>query len=187
MPVFISLLRGVNVGGYNRIKMDALRGLYESLGFSDVKTYIQSGNVLFRCNDKEKDEKKLRNRIEAAIEKKFGFRSDVILRTTAEMRGAVAKNPFKKRRGMEPDKLLLIFLAEEPSAEGKKKLAEMKAYPELIYLVGRELYIYFTEGLAGSKLPWMSVVKALKTSGTGRNWNSVEKLLEMAEELEAAN
>ena len=184
MPVFVSLLRGVNLGAHNRIKMDALRDLYESLGLTDVKTYVQSGNVVFRA--KEKDEAKLRSRIEIAIEKKFGFRPDVVLRTTAEMREAVAKNPFAERRGIEPDKLLVTFLAEEPSAEAKKKLAGIKADPELLYLLGRELYIYFQEGLARPKLPWMAVVKTLKTTGTGRNWNSVEKLLEMAEELEAS-
>ncbi len=184
MPVFVSLLRGVNLGAHNRIKMDVLRGLYESLGFSDVKTYVQSGNVLFRTKDK--DETKLRSRIEAAIEKKFGFRPDVVLRTTVEMRETVAKNPFSKRRGIEPEKLLVTFLTEEPSAEAKKKLAEIKTDPELIYLIGRDLYIYFPQGLARPKLPWMTVVKTLKTTGTGRNWNSVEKLLEMAEKLEAS-
>ncbi|HEY1464296.1 MAG TPA: DUF1697 domain-containing protein [Terriglobales bacterium] len=184
MPVIIALLRGVNVGVHNRMKMDALRDLCQSLGFTDIKTYVQSGNVVFRT--KEKDEAKLRGRMEAAIEKKFGFRPDVILRSTAEMREAIAKNPFAKRRGIEPDRLLLTFLAEAPSTEAKKKLAEIKIDPELLYLIGRDLYIYFPEGLARPKLPWMSVVKALKTTGTGRNWNTVEKLLQMAEELEAS-
>lgn len=184
MSVIVSMLRGVNLGPYNRIKMDALRDLYESLGFEDVQTYVQSGNVVFRT--KEKNEAKLRNRIEDAIEKKFGFRPDVILRTTAEMRESVAKNPFAKRRGIEPPKLLLTFLAEEPNADAKKKLLRIKADPELVYLLRRNLYIYFPEGLARPKLPWMSVVKALGTTGTGRNWNSVLKLLEMAENLESA-
>ena len=184
MPVFVSLLRGVNVGAHHRIKMDALRGLYQSLGFSDINSYVQSGNVLFRTKDK--DEAKLRDRIEAGIDKKFGFRPDVVLRTTAEMRTTVAKNPFAKRKNIDPASLLVTFLAEEPAAEAKKKLAEIKTDPDLIYLIGRELYIYFPEGLARPKLPWMTVAKALKTTGTGRNWNSVEKLLEMAEELEAS-
>lgn len=184
MPVFVSLLRGINVGAHHRIKMDALRDLYQSLGFSDVQTYVQSGNVLFRTKDK--DEAKLRDRIEAAIEKKFGFRPDVVLRTTVEMRTAVAKNPFAKRKNIDSASLLVTFLAEEPSADAKKRLTEIKTDPDLIYLIGRDLYIYFPEGLARPKLPWMTVVKALKTTGTGRNWNSVEKLLEMAEELEAS-
>lgn len=169
---------------HNRIKMDVLRDLYESLGFSDIQTYVQSGNVLFRTKDK--DEAKLRDRIEAGIEKKFGFRPDVVLRTTAEMRTTVAKNPFAKRKNIDPASLLLTFLAEEPSAEAKKKLTEIKTDPELIYLIGRDLYIYFPQGLARPKLPWMTVVKTLKTTGPGRNWNSVEKLLKMAEKLEAS-
>lgn len=87
------------------------------------------------------------------------------------MRTAVAKNPFAKRKNIDPASLLLTFLAEEPSAEAKKKLSEIKTNPELIYLIGRDLYIYFPESLARPKLPWMTVVKTLKTTGTGRSWN----------------
>jgi uncharacterized protein (DUF1697 family) len=184
MPVIVSLLRGVNVGPHNRIKMDALRNLYESLGMQDAQTYVQSGNVVFRS--KEKDLAKLRSRIEAGIEKMFGFRPDVILRTTAEMREAIQKNPFAKRRGIEPSKLLVTFLAEEPGVEARKKISEIQADPEELYLAGRELYVYFPNGMARPKVNWMSVVKALKTTGTGRNWNSTIKLLEMAEKLDAS-
>ena len=184
MPVIVSLLRGVNVGPHNRIKMDALRNLYESLGMQYAQTYVQSGNVVFRS--KEKDLAKLRSRIEAGIEKMFGFRPDVILRTTAEMREAIQKNPFAKRRGIEPSKLLVTFLAEEPGVEARKKISEIQADPEELYLAGRELYVYFPNGMARPKVNWMSVVKALKTTGTGRNWNSTIKLLEMAEKLDAS-
>lgn len=184
MPVVIAMLRGVNVGGHNLIKMDALRSLCTSLSLEDAQTYVQSGNVVFRT--KEKDLAKLRARLEAALEKKFGFRPDVILRTTQEMREAVANNPFAKRRDIEPNKLLLTFLMNEPGAEAKQKLLQIKADSEEIYLKGRELYIYFSDGLARPKIPWMSVVKMLGTTGTGRNWNTVLKLLEMAEKLETA-
>src|SRR5262249_45464330 len=91
MPVVVSLLRGVNVGGKGMIKMDALRSIYESLGLRDVRTYVQSGNVVFRC-DKVAG---LAARIEAAIEKAAGFRPPVILRSAEDLRSIVARNPFK--------------------------------------------------------------------------------------------
>jgi uncharacterized protein (DUF1697 family) len=156
------MLRGVNVGAHNRIKMETLRAVYESLGFDDVQTYVQSGNVVFRA--KQKDLAKLRNHLEAAIEKKFGFRPDVIVRTTTEMREAIANSPFSKRSGIDPSKLLLTFLADEPTAEAKQKLLQIKAAPEELHLIGRELYIYFPNGMARPKIAWMSVVKSLKTT-----------------------
>ena len=97
MTVVVSMLRGVNVGGHNQIKMDALRDLYESLGLRNPQTYIQSGNVVFGTN--AKNIAPLAKRIEDAIEHKFGFRHGVILRTTDELRGVIARNPFAKRRG----------------------------------------------------------------------------------------
>src|SRR5437899_12626071 len=100
MAVIISMLRAVNVGGHNKIKMDALRALYESLKLRDAQTYVQSGNVIFKTD--QRDIARLAKRIEDGIARKFGFRPDVILRTAAEMRDVVARNPFAKRRGIEP-------------------------------------------------------------------------------------
>src|SRR5215472_6158189 len=95
MPVLISMLRGVNLGSHNRIKMDALRALYESLKLQDPQTYVQSGNVIFRT--KERNTFELARKIQSAIEKKLGCCPDVILRTTDEMRKAVAANPFPEK------------------------------------------------------------------------------------------
>jgi uncharacterized protein (DUF1697 family) len=183
MAVIISMLRGVNVGGHNKIKMEALRALYESLRLRDAQTYVQSGNVIFRTD--ERDVSRLTKRIEDAIEKKFGFRPDVILRTAAEMREVIARNPFAKRRGIQPGKLLVSFLASDPGEEGREKIRQMKCDPEELRIEGREIYIYFPNGAGHSKLPWAGLGKMLKTAGTGRNWNSVTKMLEMAEKLEA--
>jgi uncharacterized protein (DUF1697 family) len=184
MTVMISMLRGVNVGGHNKIKMDALRALYEFLKLRDAQTYVQSGNVIFRTD--ERDISGLAKRIEDGIERKFGFRPDVILRTAAEMRDVIARNPFGKRRGIEPGKLLVSFLASDPGEEARKKLRQMKCDPEELRVEGREVYIYFPNGMGRSKLPWAGLDKMLKTPATGRNWNSVTKMLEMAEKLEAS-
>jgi uncharacterized protein (DUF1697 family) len=98
MPVVICLLRGVNLGGHSKIKMDMLRTLCESLGLENPQTYIQSGNVVFKT--KQRNLKQLAGKIEEAIEGKVGFRPDVILRTVAELAETLAKNPFAKRRDL---------------------------------------------------------------------------------------
>jgi uncharacterized protein (DUF1697 family) len=183
MSVVISMVRGVNVGGHNRIKMDALRALYESLGLRDPQTYVQSGNVVFRT--KGRDLIALAKRIENAIERKFGFRPAVIVRTTSELRDVIARNPFAKRRGIDPSRFLVTFLANDPGAEARDQALKIKTDPEELRIDGREFYMYFPNGIARPKVSWVTIEKKLKTSGTGRNWNSVIKLLEIAEKLEA--
>ena len=184
MAVVISLLRGVNVGGHNKIKMDALRALYESLELREPHTLVQSGNVVFRTA--ERNPVRLSKRIEDGIERQFGFRPAVIVRTSSELRDVIARNPFAKRRGIDPSKLLVTFLASDPGAEARDKVLKIKADPEELRFSGRELYIYFPNGMGRSKLPWATFAKTLKTRGTGRNWNTVTKLLEIAQGLEAA-
>jgi uncharacterized protein (DUF1697 family) len=183
MAVIISLLRGVNLAGRNQIKMETLRALYESLGLEDPRTYVQSGNVVFRT--KERNLSALAKRIEDAVEQSFGFRPAVIIRTTSELRGAIARNPFARRRGIDPSKFLVTFLASAPTAEARDQVLKIKADPEELFIDGREVYIYFPNGLARPKLAWSTIAKMLGTSGTARNWNSVTKLLEIAEQLEA--
>ena len=184
MPVLISMLRGINVGGHNKIKMDALRALYESLKLQDASTYLQSGNVIFRAN--EKNLAALAKKIQSAIEREFGFRSEVILRTTDELRQAIAANPFARRRDVEPSKLLITFLSAAPSPDARLTLDKFKDHPEEIHLTGRELYIYFPNGAGKTKLPWSAVEKLLKVTGTARNLNSAVKMLEIAQEMDSA-
>ncbi len=182
MGVIISLLRGVNIGGHHKIKMDALRALYESLKLKDPQSYIQSGNVVFRSN--AKDLGRLAKRIEDAIEQSYAFRPVVVLRTAAEMREVVRRNPFAKRRDIEPRKLAVTFLAGEPSREARERALQIKSGPDELCIDGRQLYIYFPNGMGRPTLSVAAVERALKVVGTGRNWNSVMKLLEMAEAME---
>ena len=184
MPIWIAMLRGINVGAHHRIKMEDLRSLFVSLKCEDPQTYVQSGNVIFRA--KEKNEPQLTKKIADGIERKFGFRCEVVLRSIVEMQAAVKANPFAKRKDVEPGKLLVNFLAHEPGPGAPAAIAAFKDYPEELHLIGRELYIYFPDGAGKSKLPWAAVDKWLKTPGTARNWNSVTKMLAMAEEMEAA-
>jgi uncharacterized protein (DUF1697 family) len=183
MPVVVSMLRGVNVGGHNLIKMDALCALYESLGLQDPQTYVQSGNVVFRA--KERELARLAPRIGNEIERRFGFRPCVILRTSSDLRDVIDRNPFAARRDLDPSKLLVTFLATDPVPDAREKLIGIKPDPEELRIAGRELYVYFPNGMGRSKLPPL-LDRILKNSGTARNWNTVTRLLAMAEKLEAS-
>jgi uncharacterized protein (DUF1697 family) len=184
MPVIVSLLRGVNLGGHRKVKMEDLRALYESLGFTDVRTYINSGNVLFRTGGR--DLLRLGRRIEDTIESACSFRSDVVLRTPADLRQVIAVNPFAARPGLDASRLAIHFLAADPGAAARRQVLALETAPEELHIDGRELYIYYTNGMARPKLSLALVEKTLQTCGTSRNWNTVRKLLEMAENMESA-
>jgi uncharacterized protein (DUF1697 family) len=184
MSVIVSMLRGVNVGGHNQIRMDALRDLYQSLGLGHAQTFIQSGNVV--STTRARDLEGLAKHIEDAIERSFGFRCEVIVRTASELREAVARNPFAARPGIDPAKLLVTFLGADPDPEGRNKVLAMNAAPEELYVDGRHVYIYFPNGMGRPNLSWAQIGKIMKTPATARNWNTVRKLLEIAERLEAA-
>ena len=184
MAAAISLLRGVNVGGHHTIRMEELRGLYESLGLRPAQTYVQSGNVVFRTD--ARDFTRLSKRIADAIEHRFAFRPGVILRTAADLRAVIAANPFASRRDLDPSRLVVQFLAGEPPADARERILRIESEPEELRLAGRELYIYYPNGMARPKVAWTVIERILQTPCSGRNWNTVRKLLEMAESLEAA-
>ena len=182
MSVFIIFLRGVNVGGHKKIKMDELRALCASLKLRNPQTYVQSGNVVFEAPDQ--DSLTLAARIESAIEKKMGFQSDVLIRSAAELRSVVSSNPFEGRVGIEPAKLLVTFLGADPDADARAKIGSLEVDVEELRLAGRELYIYFPDGQGKSKLSLAPLDRgAAKLKWTGRNRNTVTNLLAMAEEL----
>ncbi|HLK04115.1 MAG TPA: DUF1697 domain-containing protein [Candidatus Acidoferrum sp.] len=184
MSVVILLLRAVNVGGHAVIKMADLRSLFESLKFRDTQTYVQSGKAVFRAD--EKDLEKLAKRIQGAIAKKFGFAPGVVLRTTAEMRDVIARCPFAKRKGIEPNKLHVSFLDTRLQEHACEQLCALPVKPEELIPGSAELFLYFPNGAGKSRLPWAKVDRICGTRGTARNWNTVTKLLAMAEALESA-
>lgn len=183
MPVLVCFLRGINVGGHAKIKMDALRALFESLKFEEPQTYVQSGNVVFKSSERNLEFSA--TRIKKAIAKKFACSPEIMLRTVADLRSVVSNNPFAKRNNIEPAKLHVFFLAGQPAKNAAENLRQFAIQPEELHLIGRELFIYFPNGVGKSKLPWARLDKALQTPGTGRNWNSVTKVLEMADRLES--
>ena len=178
MTAVIAMLRAVNVGGHNKIKMDELRELCETLGFGEPRTFIQSGNVIFRSQ--EKSLIKLGEKLEAGIESRFGFRPDAILRTAASLESAAATNPFAARSELDPAKLLITFLKSDPGDEARRRVHAIKVDPEQLHAIGAEIYIHFPDGQGKSKLPAAAIQKAIGVPGTARNMNSVLKMLEMA-------
>jgi len=163
--------------------MEALRELYQSLQLEEPRTYVQSGNVIFRTQ--EKNGERLAAKIQDGISKKFGFAPVVIIRTIDELKHSLQSNPFRNRRDVEPGKLLITFLSALPSPEAQSVVRNLKVQREELHLLGRELYIHFPDGIGKSKLPWSSVEKLLQVTGTARNLNSVIKMLEMAEQMQA--
>jgi uncharacterized protein (DUF1697 family) len=182
MPALVSLLRGVNVGG-RTISMSGLRDLYTSLGLEDVQSYVQSGNLVFRT--RARDLRKLAAKLEDAIEGMAGFRTVIALRDTANLRDVVARNPFTGRADVLPNRFHVHFLCGPPSPDAPTNIAALKnTLPEEMHLLGRELYVNYPEGAGRSKLTPARLDKALGTPATARNWNTVTKLLEMAEKLD---
>lgn len=186
MTVYVSMLRAVNVGGTSRLKMDALRAVYESLGLADVRTLLQSGNVLFRSG--LKDREALVKRITQEIERQLHLKVDVILRTLAEVATIVERGPVLSPRA-DNRKLLVMFLSAVPEAAAQAALLKWhksKEMKEMVELRGPEIYLYYPDGVGRSKLTGAVIEGKLDTSGTARNWNTLAKLVEAGRALERA-
>ena len=177
MTAFVSLFRGINVGGQRKVKMAELKELHESLGLEDVFTYIQSGNVVFSSD--EGDVERLRRQIEDGFEQNFGFHSDVFVRSSVELGGIIEHNPFQNQPGRAPNWIVVMFLGTRPDDAAQKNLLETYVGPEELFVNGKELHVYYTNGIGRSKLMPGLLEKKLKTVGTARNWNTVLKLQEL--------
>ncbi len=177
MAVYIALLRSVNVGGRSLPSAD-LRALFEGMGFAAVRTYIQSGNVLFEA---AASPEALRPTIEQTLAAQLGFEVPVVLRTPAELRQVVAANPFSDR-GAEPKHVHVTFLAAAPDPAGTERLARdaQRHLPDECRLVGSEVYLHCPNGYGQTKLTPGFIESRLKVATTTRNWNTVVKLLELA-------
>jgi uncharacterized protein (DUF1697 family) len=177
MPVYIALLRGINVGGNKRIKMEQLRKSFEALGLDRVATYIQSGNVVFKAG--KGSPSSLSRRIEEKILADFGHSVSVVLRTADEMKQTIANNPFIKDRGIDPKKLHVMFLSNVPVSSALDKLETMTMRPDRSCCLGKEIYLYLPNGTAQSTLMKTPLDRMLSVVTTTRNWNTVNQLLQM--------
>jgi uncharacterized protein (DUF1697 family) len=184
MTVFISMLRAVNVGGSGKIKMEPLREAYEALGLRDVRSLLQSGNVLFRSSVKNRDQ--LARRIMQEIERRFGLQVEVLIRTLPEFESIFERSPILSPRA-DLSKLLVMFLSRVPDARAQAALSKWHKGPEMLELRGPEVYLYYPDGVGRSKLSTAVIERHLDTSGTARNWNTLTKLLEAARAIEGGN
>jgi uncharacterized protein (DUF1697 family) len=174
VATYVALLRGINVGGRTTVPMAGLKAAFESWGADDVRTYIQSGNVVF--THAERSEPKLEKALRKVIADYAGFDIPVMLRTAAQMKAVVAKNPYPAASGTT---LHVLFLTANVDKAALAKLDLAKFAPEEATAVGREIYLFLPNGMGKAKLP-LALAK-LKVPTTARNWNTVTKLLEMAE------
>ncbi len=177
MATYIALLRSVNVSGHGRLSMAEVRRSFLSLGHTDVSTYIQTGNVLFRS--RRTSLAALAGEIERQLERDFGSSPAVILRTVADLSRTVATSPFATQ-GADPSRHHVTFLAERPSDERLAAFTVPPSGRDELVMDGLELYVHTPDGYAGSKLTGALLERRLGVLTTTRNWNTVVKLNELA-------
>ena len=175
---YIALLRGINVGGHKIIKMDQLRKAFEGLGFEDVTTYVQSGNVVFKSPKKASVD--LSRKIEEMLFQRFSMSVPVIVRTAEEVDDVLRNNPFLKEHGIDVTRLHVTFLSHTPQKAALKGLNEIPVGPDRFHCRGQEIYLHCPNGFGGTKLSINAFEKVLAVGATTRNWNTVNKLFEMA-------
>jgi uncharacterized protein (DUF1697 family) len=176
MHEYVSLLRGVNVGG-KVVRMENVAELYRSMGLWDVRTYIQSGNVLF--NTSEKDIPRLAAELQAGMKNRFSIDVTVIIRSRRELTSVVDRNPYVKR-GLESKVLYVTFLAEKPAAMALRSLPVDENTPDRYEAIGREVYLWCPGGYGKTVYSNCYFEKHVKVGSTTRNWNTVTNLLDIA-------
>jgi uncharacterized protein (DUF1697 family) len=181
MTACVSLFRGINVGGHHKVRMDELKKMHEALGLKQVLPYIQSGNVVFSSDDA--DVAHIQSRIKESFEHAFGFRVDVAVRTAAEIEEIIARNPFQTQPDKQTQWQVVLFLTAYPDATGQEDLLAAQVEPEELFLSGKELFIYYPNGIGRSKLTANWIEKKLKTTGTARNWNTVLQLRQLLQRV----
>ena len=175
MTIYVALLRGINVGGKHSLPMQDLRDVLAALGCEDTKTYIQSGNAVFRSDD---ERGLLSSNIEAAVAEKFGFAPKVLVLTIDDYQSILAANPFPKAVD-DAKSLHVSFLAEAPVDPDLKSLHTLKSPTENYELLANAFYLHAPDGIGRSKLA-AKVEKCLGVPVTGRNWRTATKLAELA-------
>lgn len=177
---FIALLRGINVSGRNKIPMSELRSLCAELGWKDVQSYIQSGNLVFKA---ESTPAKLETALEQAIEGRFGLSIPILVRAAAVWPDYIKDNPYPEASQSEPNLVMLALSKAAPKPDAAEKLRERAVCGERISQVGDSLWVHYAEGVAKSKLSPALFDRLVGSSVTARNWRTVLKLQEMAGSL----
>lgn len=174
MSTYVALLRAVNVAGKNRVAMADLRSLVADLGFSEARTLLQSGNIVF-CG-KSKPTASIESLLERETAKRLGLTTEYFVRSAAEWESIVAQNPFREAATKDPGHLVVMPLKAAPTKAQLRMLTEAVRGREDFRAVGKQLYIVYPDGIGTSKFTNTVIERCLVTRGTGRNWNIVVKL-----------
>jgi uncharacterized protein (DUF1697 family) len=176
MPIHLALLRAVNVGGRNPLRMAELCALLIELGFVEVRSLLQTGNLVFRSKAEAPTGAELEEFLEAQTAQRHNLRTDFFVRTDKEWKQVIANNPFREEAKRDPSHLLVIFLKRIPSAKEAEQVQAAITGPEIVRVNGREVYIVYPAGIGRSRVTNAFVERKLGTRGTARNWNTVLKL-----------
>ena len=170
----VALLRAINVAGHATVAMSDLRALLAELGFADVRSLLQTGNLVFRGDTPAGAE--LERRLEAEAAGRLGLRTDFLVRAADEWAAVVERNPLPDVAKQEPSRLVVMFLKQTPDEAAVAALQAAVKGPEVIRAEGRQVYISYPAGIGRSRLTTNLIESKLGTRGTGRNWNTVLKL-----------
>lgn len=177
MIKYLALLRGINVSGHNMIKMDALKKMLENMGFQNIETYIQSGNIFF--DSEEENAASVGFKIKQEISKVFGFDVPVIMISKTDLELCFKNNPFLKEKECDIKKLYVAFISKELTAEAINDLKISNFKPDEAAIDSNRIYIKYAIGAGKTNLDQKYIEKKLSVVATMRNWNTVTKLLEM--------
>jgi uncharacterized protein (DUF1697 family) len=174
MTTYISLLRGINVSGQKKIKMEELITLYESLDLKHIKTYVQSGNVIF--DSSQKDISELSTMIQQKIKQVFGFPVSVFLRTQSELQRIIATNPFLNETSIDINKLYVTFLFDAPIESALSQMKEINTESDEFIISNKEILLHCPKGYGRTKYSNNFFEKKLGITATTRNWKTVTQL-----------
>jgi uncharacterized protein (DUF1697 family) len=180
MSSYVAMLRGINVSGSKPLKMQALRASFEALGSTNVRTYVQSGNVVFAAQDRTAAP--LASKIAARIKREYGYDVPTLVLGAAELARVVDENPFLAKKDADPTKLHVTFLATAPAAAGLKKMEGVASGRDEFRCLRTSIYLHCPDGYGNTKLHNNAFERALGVGATTRNWKTVTTLAAMAAE-----
>lgn len=178
MNTFVALLRAINVGGQKKIPMASLRATAATLGLANIRSYVQSGNLVF--DSAQADRSLLATELETAIAQAFGFEVAVLVREPASLHSLIANNPFIQRPSVDPQRLYVTFLQRLPEPERVARLAVPEGSPDEFALAGDAIWLHCPQGAGVTKLSNAFFERKLAVLATSRNWNTVNALWAMA-------
>jgi uncharacterized protein (DUF1697 family) len=179
VTTFVTLLRAVNIGSHKPVAMSALRDFATGLGYSDVRTLLQSGNIVFRAETRSAND--LERLLEHEAKLQLGLETDFFVRSAKDWKVLVDRNPFPDAARRDPGHLVVMFLKDAPSAKSLAALRASIRGSEVVDIEGKQAYIIYPDGIGRSRLTNSLIEAKLGTRSTGRNWNTVIKAAALAE------